>query len=535
LDFKIEFSQLDTPLYNLIPREPKPFVYPANFDAVPVSTTNASISKIESIPSIEIEENKSIQSLSNDEIEFSFEENANVEEEKNKHTSIDIEFEDSINTTPEIVNEIIADNELALEGQIEFEAPQNSQMEMDNEEEPLILEFEEALSLEANKITVDTPETIEFGVISAPKTIEIEPETIESKEEPLDTEVEVGNETDSNTLFDDERHRAKILTAIKMRDLNFDAQKITDITGISLKEMNDFEAYSRLNEEKEQEEIHIIEEAPEAIEKAEENTLTTDSEAFINSTENTVQPKTEIASEIDLKTDTKIQPISIDNIEVQNNLSATDTSTNNSSEETNNLSTKDTITNNSSEETKAPKISEITSDIDTEINSPNKMEETTLIHSDIEENNSDKLPFLSWLDKLNNPTATSSEEEELEDNQADKTATISLNTNPIEKEAQNDFEFESTRYILDEGEFNEPIKNYIQEQIETKKTKINPEETYKPKSIETIDFNEIVSETLAKLYVKQGHKEKGINMYDKLILKFPEKSVYFASEIEKLK
>jgi hypothetical protein len=282
--------------------------------------------------------------------------------------------------------------------------------------------------------------------------------------------------------------------------------------------MNDFEAYSRLNEEKEQEEIHIIKEATEAIEKAEDNPLTTDSETIVNSTENTVQPKTEIASEIDLKTDTKIQPISIDNIEVQNNLSATDT-----------------ITNNSSEETKAPKISEITSDIDTEINSPNKMEETTPIHSDIEENNSDKLPFLSWLDKLNNPTATSSEEEELEDNQADKTATISLNTNPIEKEAQNDFEFESTRYVLDEGEFNEPIKNYIQEQIETKKTKINPEETYKPKSIETIDFNEIVSETLAKLYVKQGHKEKGINMYDKLILKFPEKSVYFASEIEKLK
>ena len=518
MDFKIEFSQLDSPLYNLIPREPKPFVYPANFDAVPVSTTIASTSIIETIPSIEIEENKLNQSSSNDEIEFSFEEDANVEEEKNKHTSIDIEFEDSINTTPEIVNEIIADNELALEGQIEFEAPQNSQMEMDSEEEPLILEFEEALSLEANKITVDTPETIEFGEISAPKTIEIEPDTIESKEESLETEVEVGNETDSNTLFNDERHRAKILTAIKMRDLNFDAQKITDITGISLKEMNDFEAYSRLNEEKEQEEIHIIKEAPEAIEKAEENPPITDSEAFINSTENTVQPKTEIASEIDPKTDTEIQPIPLDKIEVQNNLSATDT-----------------ITNNSSEETKAPKISEITSDIDTEINSPNKMEETTPIHSDIEENNSDKLPFLSWLDKLNNPTATSSEEEELEDNQADKTATISLNTNPIEKEAQNDFEFESTRYVLDEGEFNEPIKNYIQEQIETKKTKINPEETYKPKSIETIDFNEIVSETLAKLYVKQGHKEKGINMYDKLILKFPEKSVYFASEIEKLK
>jgi hypothetical protein len=153
-------------------------------------------------------------------------------------------------------------------------------------------------------------------------------------------------------------------------------------------------------------------------------------------------------------------------------------------------------------------------------------------NNDLNTVNIDKRPFSSWLDMLN-PTQKISDKEKTQIPEFEKiTETPSVNK-PIEVE--DNFEFEGQQYVLDEGEFNEPIKNYIQEQIETKNTKINPEETYKPKSIDTIDFEEIISETLAKLYLKQGHKEKGIRMYEKLILKFPEKSVYFASEIEKLK
>jgi hypothetical protein len=46
---------------------------------------------------------------------------------------------------------------------------------------------------------------------------------------------------------------------------------------------------------------------------------------------------------------------------------------------------------------------------------------------------------------------------------------------------------------------------------------------------------ELISETLAKLLVRQGYKEKAINMYQRLSLAFPEKSAYFAAEIDKLK
>lgn len=46
---------------------------------------------------------------------------------------------------------------------------------------------------------------------------------------------------------------------------------------------------------------------------------------------------------------------------------------------------------------------------------------------------------------------------------------------------------------------------------------------------------ELVSETLARLLAKQGHRDKAIAMYERLYLVFPEKSAYFAAEIEKLK
>ncbi len=55
-------------------------------------------------------------------------------------------------------------------------------------------------------------------------------------------------------------------------------------------------------------------------------------------------------------------------------------------------------------------------------------------------------------------------------------------------------------------------------------------------SIKTGDFGDaIISETLVEILLKQGKKEKAIEVLKKLIWKFPQKKAYFASQIEELK
>ena len=64
------------------------------------------------------------------------------------------------------------------------------------------------------------------------------------------------------------------------------------------------------------------------------------------------------------------------------------------------------------------------------------------------------------------------------------------------------------------------------------KSNLPLEEIHKHLVIEEGGF---VTETLARIYISQEYYSKAIDIYEKLSLKFPEKSSYFASQIEKVK
>ncbi|MBI5009486.1 MAG: hypothetical protein HZB98_07545 [Bacteroidia bacterium] len=83
---------------------------------------------------------------------------------------------------------------------------------------------------------------------------------------------------------------------------------------------------------------------------------------------------------------------------------------------------------------------------------------------------------------------------------------------------------------------NELIEKFIisNPRIEPVREKSNQpvEDLSKPHVEEKETF---VTETLARIYVNQGYYSKAIDIYEKLSLKFPEKSSYFAAQIEKVK
>ena len=49
------------------------------------------------------------------------------------------------------------------------------------------------------------------------------------------------------------------------------------------------------------------------------------------------------------------------------------------------------------------------------------------------------------------------------------------------------------------------------------------------------DSGGLVSDTLARIYINQGNLDKALEAYEQLILKYPEKSGYFAARIQKVK
>lgn len=79
------------------------------------------------------------------------------------------------------------------------------------------------------------------------------------------------------------------------------------------------------------------------------------------------------------------------------------------------------------------------------------------------------------------------------------------------------------------------INTFIKNQPVISRQKIDFYDAREVAANSIVDQENIVSETLANIYLDQGHFEKAINIYEKLNLKYPEKRTYFAALIEKAK
>ncbi len=190
---------------------------------------------------------------------------------------------------------------------------------------------------------------------------------------------------------------------------------------------------------------------------------------------------------------------------------------------------------------------EIDVELDTDIENENKVEDFEL--KTIETKDASKKSFYTWLkassyaqtnfednfdnedtfvevkvDKLVEKIAEiKKNEENLEENLIDK--------NPETKvELKNKIENIVEQFIKEEPSISRPQKTDKQEEIPKtefysplKKAKSSLDETSLP-----------VSETLAKIFAAQGNFPKAIYAYQQLILIYPEKKIFFVSQIEEL-
>ena len=76
---------------------------------------------------------------------------------------------------------------------------------------------------------------------------------------------------------------------------------------------------------------------------------------------------------------------------------------------------------------------------------------------------------------------------------------------------------------------------YDSVRLEKEDKKVVKEERKPARDDRKVELDEAYyTETLAEIYAQQGYLEQAKNIYSKLILRYPEKSAYFATLIEKL-
>jgi hypothetical protein len=116
--------------------------------------------------------------------------------------------------------------------------------------------------------------------------------------------------------------------------------------------------------------------------------------------------------------------------------------------------------------------------------------------------------------------------------------------NPVDEKRRRIMEAVNRR-LADAGRLAKPKETWVNkdeiiERFIQKQPRLVPRRTDEENKVDlseksTIERDDFISETLARIYARQGDYVKAVNIYEKLSLKNPEKSTYFAAQIEKIK
>lgn len=337
-------------------------------------------------------------------------------------------------------------------------------------------------------------------------------ENVSAIENSLIEEAKIVQESHTDTAAEKEARRLAAMQALQEELFAAKMEKQSETN--DLQEQKRIEALQKLQSELFEDKLQ---------KESNTNASEIETEIVVTSTievikEQTVTERTENNNAINNNVIAEIEEVEIEKITVTSSISEI------AEKETNKEDIENDIPVNLDKEIEEVEISEIKLEIEALIAAQEEKIQFLLENEiDFKPKPVEPIVFLDWLKLTKKPSTSTQQkiEKPITTNQEDLVPFDRVA--PIEAEMHQEIKQSS-----------DPLENFISSEIIRKKRKrkdhiFTKQEVKKPKN--TV----IVSETLAEILMVQQKYNEAIEVYTLLSLKYPQKSIYFASQIEKLK